>query len=146
MITRTSRAIWSSNLKQGKGTISLGADKFEIPYSFAARFEDGSGSNPEELIAGAHAGCFSMALAKELAEVDHPPVQIETTAEVQLEKVSDGFAIPRIELHTEADVPGIDDETFQRLAQAAKQGCPVSKLLAAAEITLDAKLLSTKQS
>lgn len=142
---RKARAVWESNLEEGQGTISLGDDGLEVPYSFSARFEDGSGSNPEELVGGAHAGCFSMALAHELGEAGHPPVRIETTARVHLEKSGDGFAIPRIELETEADVPGIDAETFQRFAQNAKQSCPLSKVLSAAEITLSAELLSGQE-
>jgi len=142
MHTRKAHAVWEGNLQHGRGTISLGNDKAQVPYNFAARFEDGAGSNPEELIGGAHAGCFSMALAHELSEAGHPPVQIETTARVHLEKSADGFVIPKIELRTEAEVPGIDGETFQRFAQGAKQNCPVSKVLSAAEITLTATLLS----
>jgi len=142
MAIRKARSTWEGNLKQGQGTIWLAADGIEVPFNFAGRFEDGGGSNPEELIGGAHAGCFSMALAHELGESGHPPVRIETTAQVHLEKSGDGFAIPKIELETEADVPGIDDETFQRIAQGAKQNCPVSKVLSAADITLNAKLLS----
>lgn len=140
MKTRKSSAVWEGNLTEGRGTIVLGGGKLEVPYDFRGRFEDGAGSNPEELIGGAHAGCFSMALAHELSEAGHPPVKIETTARVHLEKVADGFAIPKIELKTEADVPGVDEETFQRLAQGAKRNCPVSKLLSAADIVLDAKL------
>lgn len=142
MKIRKSDAIWEGNLKEGRGTIALGDGKFDVPYDFRARFEDGAGTNPEELIGGAHAGCFSMALAHALTEAGHPPVKIETRAAVHLEKVSDGFAIPKIELDTTADVPGVDEETFQRLAQGAKQNCPVSKVLAGAEIVLAAKLLS----
>jgi len=144
MATRKARAIWEGNLQEGQGTIRLGGDGLQVPYDFAGRFEDGPGSNPEELIGAAHAGCFSMALAHELAEAGHAPMRIETFARVHLEKSGDGFAIPRIELETEADVPGIDEETFHRFAQGAKENCPVSKLLAAAEITLNAKLLSGK--
>jgi len=142
MTTRKARATWEGNVKQGKGTASLGEAKLEVPYSFASRFEEGAGSNPEELIGGAHAGCFSMALAKELGDAGHPPIRIETIARVHLEQSGDGFAIPKIELETEAEVPGVEDETFQRLAQGAKQSCPVSKVLSAADITLTAKLLS----
>lgn len=145
MAIRKGCAVWEGNLKQGQGTMSLGTGGIEVPYSFGARFEDGSGSNPEELIGAAHAGCFSMALAHELGEAGHPPVRVATTAKVHLEKSTDGFAIPKIELETEADVPGIDNATFQRIAQAAKQGCPVSKVLAAADITLHASLLSAQQ-
>jgi osmotically inducible protein OsmC len=146
MAIRKAQAVWEGNLEQGRGTISLGGDKVQMPYGFAARFEDGAGSNPEELIGGAHAGCFSMALAHELSEAGHPPAQIETTARVHLEKSGDGFAIPTIELETEAEVPGVDNETFQRFAQGAKENCPVSKALSATEITLSAKLLSAQES
>ncbi len=142
MAIRKACAAWEGNLEQGQGTMSLGTGGLEAPYSFTSRFEDGSGTNPEELIGAAHAGCFSMALAHELGEAGHPPVRVATTAKVHLEKSSDGFVIPKIELETEADVPGVDDATFQRIAQAAKQGCPVSKVLSAADISLNARLLS----
>ena len=145
MAIRTACAAWEGNLQQGRGTMSLAQGGLEAPYSFAARFEDGSGSNPEEMIGAAHAGCFSMALAHELGQAGHPPVRVATSAKVHLEKTADGFAIPKIELETEADVPGIDEETFQRIAQAAKQGCPVSKVLSAAKITLNARLLSAQK-
>ena len=144
MTIRKAKAVWDGNLKQGRGTISLGGNDVQLPYGFAARFEDGTGSNPEELIGGAHAGCFSMALAHELSEAGHPPTQIETTAHVQLEKSGDGFVIPKIELQTKAEVPGVDDETFQRFAQEAKENCPVSKALSATEITLSAELFRAR--
>jgi len=145
MAIRKARAVWKGELKQGQGTISLGNGKTEMPYGFESRFEDGAGTNPEELIGGAHAGCFSMALAYELSEAGHSPAQIETTARVHLEKSDDGFVIPKIELDTEAEVPGIDEDAFQRIAHGAKENCPVSKVLSAAEITLNAKLLSGQQ-
>lgn len=141
--TRVAQATWEGNLKQGKGTIELGPDVCEVNYGFAARFEDsGPGTNPEELIGGAHAGCFSMALAHALGEMGHPPVRIQSTAHVHLAKSGDGFEIPKIELETEAEVPGIDEATFKSVAEDAKDSCPVSKLVSAAEITLKAKLLS----
>lgn len=145
MVVRQAQAVWKGNVKQGQGTIGLGSGQLEVPYSFSGRFENGAGSNPEELIGGAHAGCFSMALAHALGEAGHPPVQIDTSARVHLEKTPDGFAIPKIELETSADVPGVDDETFQRIARGAKENCPVSKVLAGAEITLKAKLLSSQK-
>ena len=145
MITRNAHARWNGDLKQGHGEITLGDNGTQIPYGFSSRFENGQGSNPEELIGGAHAGCFSMALAHGLTEAGNPPVRVETTARVHLEKNGDGFVIPKIELETEAEVPGIDDEDFQRLAVQAKENCPVSKVLAAAEITLHAKLLASQQ-
>jgi osmotically inducible protein OsmC len=119
----------------------LGSGAFEGPYSFASRFEDGSGTNPEELIGAAHAGCFSMALSGALTRAGHPPTRIHTSAKVHIDRGEAGFSITRIELQTEAEVPGIDDETFQTEAQGAKAGCPVSRALAGTEITLDAKLV-----
>ncbi len=145
MVVRKAYAVWEGNLKQGQGTISLGTGGLEIPYDFGRRFEEDGGSNPEELIGGAHAGCFSMALAHALGEAGHPPVRVQTSARVHLGESADGFAIPKIELETEADVPGIDDETFQRCAQVAKQGCPVSKVLASAQITMNARLTTGKE-
>ncbi len=141
MPTRNSEAVWEGDLKGGKGSIKLGSGAYQGAYSFTSRFEDGGGTNPEELIAAAHAGCFSMALAHALSEVGFPPRRIHTTAKVHLTKAGDGFAIPKVELVTEADVPSIHPDGFQQHAEKAKQSCPVSKLLAAAEITLDAKLV-----
>ena len=120
--------------------MSLGSGTFEGAYSFPTRFENGKGTNPEELIAAAHAGCYSMALANILTSAGYPPEAIETTAGVHLEKVADGFAITRIELTTRGSVPGIDRAEFTKHAEAAKAGCPVSKALAAVDITLDAAL------
>lgn len=142
MIQRTSMAIWEGNLKHGHGTIRLGTGAFEAPYSFSSRFEHAGGTNPEELIAAAHAGCFSMALAHGLAQAGYAPVRIDTTARVQLEKTDSGFSIPKIHLETTADVPGIDADAFHQQAESAKQNCPVSKVLAGAEITLTARLLA----
>ena len=119
----------------------LATGSFEGPYSFQSRFEEGEGTNPEELIAGAHAGCFSMALSGELGRAGHAAESVETTATVHVEKVPEGFAITRIELDTRARVPGIEDDEFQRIAEAAKKGCPVSQALAAVEsIELNATL------
>src|SRR5213595_3584338 len=142
MATRTGLAVWDGTLKQGKGTVKLGSGAFEGPYSYSSRFEDGAGTNPEELIAAAHAGCFSMALSGALGRAGHDPTRVSTTAKVHLEKQEAGFRIPRIELVTEAVVPGIDDATFQEVAEGAKKGCPVSVVLAGAEISLNAKLVS----
>jgi osmotically inducible protein OsmC len=136
MPTRDSEAIWEGNLQQGKGTVKLGSGAFQGPYSFSSRFEQGQGMNPEELIAAAHAGCFSMAFAHGLAQAGHAPRRIQTVAKVHLEKTADGFRIPKIELETDADVPGIDDKALQQQGEKAKQNCPVSKVLAGAEITL----------
>lgn len=141
MPTRTASAVWNGNLLQGNGTMKMGSGAYEGAYSFASRFEEGAGTNPEELIAAAHSGCFSMALAGALAKAGFNPQSIRTTARVSVEKVDGGFAITKSHLQTEAEVPDIDDETFQQHANAAKAGCPVSKALAGVDITLDAKLV-----
>ena len=141
MPKRKADARWDGSLQDGHGTMRLATGSFEGPYSFKSRFEEGEGTNPEELIAGAHAGCFSMALSGELGRAGHAAETVETTATVHVEKVPDGFAITRIELDTRARVPGIEDEEFQRHAEAAKKGCPVSQALAAVEsIELNATL------
>ncbi len=144
MAARDAQAIWEGKLQDGKGNIRLGTG-FEAPYSFGSRFEEGTGTNPEELLGGAHAGCFSMALAHLLGEEGYAPAKIVTKALVHLAKSGDGFAIPRIELETEAEVPDVDEETFHRVATAAKNGCPVSKALAGTEITLTARLLKEQK-
>ncbi|MGB1498211.1 OsmC family protein, partial [Alloalcanivorax venustensis] len=127
-------------IKKGKGTISTqsGALK-EQPYGFNTRFEDEPGTNPEELIGAAHAGCFSMAFSLELGNAGYTADSIDTKAKVTLDKDGDGFSITRIHLDMNAKIPGIDDAEFQKIANGAKEGCPVSKVLNA-EITLDAKL------
>jgi osmotically inducible protein OsmC len=142
MPTRNAEAVWEGDLKSGKGTVKLGSGAYSGPYSFQSRFENGTGTNPEELIAAAHAGCFSMALSHALAQAGHPPKRVHTTAKVHLEKTAGGFAIPRIDLVCEAEVPGLGEAAFKEQAEQAKKSCPVSKLLAAAEITLDARLTS----
>ena len=141
MPTRSAKARWEGNLKNGNGFLKLGSRAFEGIYSFDSRFESGTGTNPEELIGAAHAGCYSMALSMLLENAGHPPRSIETQADVRLDKVEEGFRITGIELQTEADVPGIDPQEFQKQAEAAKDGCPVSKALAGTEIRLQAKLL-----
>ena len=120
----------------------FGGGAFEGRYSFASRFEDGDGTNPEELIAAAHAGCFSMALSAGLGRAGYTPTSVSTRASVHIERGDSGFRISRIDLDTEADVPGIDQAAFQEQAEAAKQGCPVSQALAGPEITLTARLVS----
>ena len=140
MPTRSSSAQWSGNLASGEGTMSLGSGAFEGPYSFASRFEDGDGTNPEELIAAAHAGCFSMALANVLSQAGHEPDSVQTTAEVHLDKDDGGFSITRSDLTTEVKVDGLDDDEFQQHATEAKETCPVSRALGAIEVGLDAKL------
>jgi lipoyl-dependent peroxiredoxin len=141
MPTRTANARWNGSLQDGEGTMRMASGAYEGPYSFQSRFEEGDGTNPEELIAAAHAGCFSMALSAELGKHGHEADRVETEARVHLDKVEDGFAIKRIELRTRASVPGIDNDDFQQHAEAAKKGCPVSQALAAVEsIDLDAQL------
>ena len=142
MAVRTASAQWNGTLKEGGGTVRLGSGLFEGRYSFPSRFESGDGTNPEELIAAAHAGCYSMALSAGLGKAGFEPKSVKTEAKVHLEKVDDGFAITKIELDTVAEIPNIDEATFQEHAQGAKSGCPVSKALAGPEITLTAKLVS----
>lgn len=141
MAKRTASAVWEGTLREGKGTVKLGSGAFEGAYSFASRFEEGTGTNPEELIGAAHAGCFSMALAAGLTRAGFSPRRISTTANVSLEKVGDAFRITKIELNTEAEIPGIDDNGFQEQAETAKKNCPVSQALAGTEISLRATLV-----
>ena len=143
MPTRKAEAEWKGNLAEGEGKLKVGSGAFEGPYSFKSRFEEGeSATNPEELIGAAHAGCFTMALTAALSRAGIKPTRIHTGANVKLEKVNDAFSITQIDLETEAEVPGIDDATFQQYARDAKQNCPVSKALAGTEIHLNAKLLN----
>ncbi len=141
MAARRAEAVWEGGLMDGRGRMKLGSGAFEGSYSFRTRFEEERGTNPEELIGAAHAGCFSMALAAGLNKAGFKPKSIETTAVVHLEKVGEGFSITRIELDTAASVPGIDDATFRSQAEMAKAGCPVSKALAGTQISLKARLL-----
>lgn len=141
MASRTSDAEWHGDLRSGEGKIRLGSGAYEGQYSFKSRFEEGTGTNPEELIAAAHAGCFSMALAHALSEAGHKPTRIHTTAKVQFGPVPGGFAISRIDLETEGSVPGIDAATFETFAKGAKENCPVSKALKAVDITLTTKFV-----
>ena len=140
MAIRTAKAQWDGNLPQGRGTMSFGSGAWSGAYSFQSRFEEGPGTNPEELIAAAHAGCFSMAFANALAKKGFEPKRVSTTANVHLTKGEAGFSISTIELKTEAEVPGIDPAQFQATAEEAKKGCPVSKALAGTDIKLEAKL------
>ncbi|MBV8386323.1 MAG: OsmC family protein [Acidimicrobiia bacterium] len=142
MPVRNAEARWEGDLPNGKGTMRFGGGAFEGQYSFSSRFEDGAGTNPEELIAAAHAGCFSMALSNGLAKAGFTPTRVDTTASVHLEKTDAGFGITKIELRTEAEVPGIDQAAFDEQAETAKKNCPVSKALAAVDINLEAKLVS----
>jgi lipoyl-dependent peroxiredoxin len=141
MAVRTADAQWDGSLREGKGHMRLGGGAYEGAYSFQSRFEEGQGTNPEELIAAAHSGCFSMALAGELGRAGYEPNRVSTTARVHLLKREEGFTIARIELDTEGDVPGIDEATFLEKAEAAKAGCPVSRALKGGpEITVTARL------
>lgn len=139
LMKRNGSAEWLGGLKDGKGTVKTSSGAVDTPYSFAARFEDGKGTNPEELIAAAHAGCFSMAFAATLEKEGYKPEKIETTAEVSLEKNGDSFSIPTIHLSMHGKVADITSQVFQDLANKAKENCPVSKLMHAT-ITLDATL------
>jgi lipoyl-dependent peroxiredoxin len=133
MPTRTAEARWDGSLQEGNGTMRMASGAYEGPYSFESRFQEGDGTNPEELIAAAHAGCFSMALSLVVGQAGHSLESVETKATVHIDKVDEGFAITRIELETEARVPGLEDSEFQELAEGAKKGCPVSQALAAVD-------------
>jgi osmotically inducible protein OsmC len=140
MPVRTADAQWEGSLEDGKGTMRMSA--WEGPYSFSSRFQEGAGTNPEELIAAAHAGCYSMALSGGLTKAGHVPDSVRTTAKVHIDKGDAGFKITRIELETEARVSGVDEATFQEIAEATKKGCPVSQALEAVPIELKAKLVA----
>ena len=139
MAVRTADAQWEGSLQDGTGTMRLGSGAFEGRYSFASRFEDGPGTNPEELIGAAHAGCFSMALSLMLGNEGLTADRIETQAEVTLDKVGEGFEITASHLDVVAKIPGADQAKFERIANKAKESCPVSKLLKA-KITMNARL------
>jgi len=146
MPQRTAEAHWNGDLRGGAGRMRFGGGAFEGAYSFGSRFEEGAGTNPEELIAAAHAGCFSMATAGALGKAGFQPQSVSTKATVHLDSGSAGFAIARIDLDMEADVPGIDEAKFLEIAEGAKKGCPVSRALAAVpEITLTARLRQKTQ-
>ena len=138
MALRESTAVWNGNLVDGKGTMRLGSGAYEGEFTKASRFEDGPGTNPEELIGAAHAGCFSMFLSAILSDAGHAPTQIRTSAKVHL---GAGPKIKLIELTTEGEVPGIDQATFEEFAERSKAGCPVSQALSAVEMKLSAKLV-----
>jgi osmotically inducible protein OsmC len=138
---RKGSAVWNGSLKEGKGTISTESGVLSnTPYSFAKRFESERGTNPEELIAAAHASCFSMALSAQLGNAGITPESLETTAAVTLEKLDSGFTVTKIHLDLTARIPGVDKAVFDKAVEDAKTGCPISKLLKAAEITLTSKL------
>jgi osmotically inducible protein OsmC len=142
MAVRNGSAEWRGDLQSGAGTVSVGDGVFEGQYSFASRFEEGTGTNPEQLIAGAHAACFSMALANILSQAGHAPESVSTKANIQLRNVDGAPTLTRVDLETEGRVPGIDQRQFQEYADQAKQGCPVSRALAGIpEIALTATLV-----
>lgn len=140
MPKRTADAVWNGTLLEGSGHLKSQTGALDADYNWKSRAEQGGATNPEELIAAAHAGCFSMALAAGLSKAGHPPRQIRTRAIVSFDKVGEGFGITGIRLETTADVPGIDEAAFKSAAEGAKAGCPVSKALASVPITLEAKL------
>ncbi len=141
MPIRTASARWEGNLTEGSGTVKTGKGGYQGNYSFKSRFEEGEGTNPEELIGAAHAGCFSMAFSKGLADAGFTPTSVDTTAKVHLDKTEGGFGVTRIDLDTVGAVPGIDPDTFQKIAEGAKENCPISRLLApGAQISLNATL------
>jgi osmotically inducible protein OsmC len=142
MPIRNAEAEWNGNLLDGQGHMKIGGS-YDGPYTFRSRMENGAGTNPEELIAAAHAGCFSMALSAGIAKAGFAPKRVHTKAAVHFDKVGDGFAITSIDLTTEAEIPRIDNVKFQELAEGAKKGCPVSKALAGTRINLQARLVST---
>lgn len=137
----TASAFWKGDLKNGNGKLKLTTVQLEADYTFASRFENGKGTNPEELVAAAHAACFSMAFANIMAGKGYEPLEVATTAVASLTNPGDGFRITDIALTTEARVNGIDESTFQNLASEAKAGCPISKTLTTVNITLNAKLV-----
>ena len=141
MAIRTADAEWSGNLAQGSGHMRLGSGAFEGAYNFRSRMGDGKGTNPEELLGAAHAGCFSMALALQLTNAGFTVKRIHTTAKVHFEERDGGWSISRIDLDTEASVPGVAAAAFEEHAQSAKQNCPVSRALSGVGIHLRAKLL-----
>jgi osmotically inducible protein OsmC len=142
MAVRNAEAVWEGNLREGKGTVKLGSGAFEGAYSFASRFEEGTGTNPEELIGAAYAGCFSMALSADLERSGYTAKRIHTTAKVHLETVDGKPTITRIHIDTEAEVPGIDERDFLDQAKATKRGCPVARALTGVEIAMNAKLIA----
>ncbi len=140
MIQRHANALWTGDLKAGQGSIRLGSGAFEGKYSFGTRFEGAPGTNPEELLGAAHAGCFSMALSLGLTQAGHTPVRVHTTATVRMDRVNEKMTIVGIDLVTEAEVPGMANDAFQKVAEATKDGCIISRALSAVPMTLRATL------
>jgi len=141
MPTSTADAQWDGPLKDGSGTMNLASGAFSGAYTFASRFQDGDKTNPEELIAAAAAGCFSMALSGAIGGAGHDVVKVHTTADVTIDKDGPGFTVTGVTLRTEAEAPGLDEEAFRALAEDTRQNCPVARLLKGAPISLEAKLL-----
>ena len=141
MPTRIADAVWEGDLVKGKGHVKTASGVLNHPYSYGTRFEGELGTNPEELIAAAHSGCYAMALSAMLSGAGHTVTRMAVKAAVSLDKVGDGFKITKIKLTCEGTVPGIDEKTFLDFANKAKTGCPVSQALAATPIELDAKLV-----
>lgn len=142
MPVRNANAVWNGNLQKGKGTMKLGSGAYEGAYSFKSRFEEGTGTNPEELIGAAHAGCYAMALSNEIAEAGYNPDSVETDADVDFGIVDGAPEISSITLTVDAKIPEIDDDTFDKLANGAKENCPVSKALTGVDIQLNTSLNS----
>jgi osmotically inducible protein OsmC len=142
MATQNAEAVWEGSLKEGKGTMKLGSGAFEGSFTWSSRFENGKGTNPEELLGAAHAGCYSMALSSNLGKAGYTPQHIHTNVQVTIELVEGKNRITRIQLETEAKVPGISNEQFQQIAQTVKESCPVSVALSNVPTTLSARLLS----
>jgi osmotically inducible protein OsmC len=141
MPTRNASAVWNGDLMKGAGSVKLGSGAYEGQYNFSSRFESGTGTNPEELLGASHAACYSMALSAGLGGAGYQPQRVSTTAKVTVEKVGEGFKITKIQLATEAQVPGIEPAKFQEIANATKVGCPISQALSAVPMELDAKLV-----
>ncbi|HSB90456.1 MAG TPA: OsmC family peroxiredoxin [Anaerolineales bacterium] len=142
MPVRSAQAVWEGTSREGKGRVRADGGGFEGPYSYASRFEDGAGTNPEELLAAAHAACFSMALASRLARAGVAPRRIQSKSNVTIDKVEGDWSVTGIRLQVEADVPGANDADFQRMAEDAKVNCPISRALKAVPITLEAMLVA----
>lgn len=140
MAVRHAEAVWEGTLQEGAGTVRFGEGAFEGRYSFTSRFEDGPGTNPEELLGAAHAACFSMALSAGLGRAGYKPERVETTAHVHFERLEEGWTVTKIVLETEAHVPGITEQAFLEQAEAAKANCPISRALKAVPVELQARL------
>ena len=142
MPVRKAEAVWHGSFKEGHGHMKFGEGAFEAEYSAGSRFEEDPGSNPEEMLGAAHAGCFSMALSAGLSNAGFPPNSVQTTAEVHIEKKEAGWTVTRIHLTTAVEAPGIEKSAFLELADKAKMNCPISRALGNVDITLEARLAS----